>query len=370
MIKSAQRRARSVFTSRHWLLGFATLLVGVMLALFLNVLLSGEALPPLPKRFERAHSASFPLSCESSEEKKEEGGEGDSKAHVRLVVVGFNPSSASITANVSLCFGSEVWKHLYASTGTAAHPIGSRERPGFKPVLDSAEHLISSYARLHVNIVYSSSSFERIGTTASLGALFRLMFNAESNRSVALGPVVLPVVATPQKYPFDQYGLSGGFLVRDYLDEKVFYSVPNPRGRIAGELLEIPATVEVYSAPNIAPFSLLAGGSNTGEVLRLERSTTRQAYVIAVALIPLFLALLLLLGVARSSAAGIGTAILGIGGVLLAILPIRSVLVPAELNELTLVDYWLAVEMAGLAALAAFGVWRVLGHRDKTGPPR
>jgi hypothetical protein len=42
--------------------------------------------------------------------------------------------------------------------------------------------------------------------------------------------------------------------------------------------------------------------------------------------------------------------LVGVTAIMFAILPIRSVLVPSEIGSLTLVDFALASEMAGLAA--------------------
>jgi hypothetical protein len=185
---------------------------------------------------------------------------------------------------------------------------------------------------------------------------------------VSLGQFTLPAFATPQKYPFDQYGLSDQFAVAD-LNLNLFYCKKSPKC----EEFTISSTVEVFAESNLAPFQLFASYQFHEELpkvtLRLERTTAKQIYVVVVAVIPLFLGFLLMLLLATRPTGDIGTAILGIGAVLLAILPIRLVLVPAEVNELTLVDYWLAVEMAALSALAAFEVWRALGDDGATAPP-
>jgi hypothetical protein len=60
--------------------------------------------------------------------------------------------------------------------------------------------------------------------------------------------------------------------------------------------------------------------------------------------------------------------IAGVAAVLLAILPIRLILVPGEISDLTLVDYWLGFEMAVLAALACGAVWRALGAQTPANP--
>jgi hypothetical protein len=69
----------------------------------------------------------------------------------------------------------------------------------------------------------------------------------------------------------------------------------------------------------------------------------------------------MLFGAEIAPARGIGPdSVTGVAAVLLAILPIRLVLVPAEVSELTLIDYLLGFEMALLASLAALVVLRGL----------
>jgi hypothetical protein len=53
----------------------------------------------------------------------------------------------------------------------------------------------------------------------------------------------------------------------------------------------------------------------------------------------------------------------GVAAVLLAILPIRQVLVPSSISVLTFVDYMLGLEMALLAAIACVVVWHRLRER-------
>lgn len=99
--------------------------------------------------------------------------------------------------------------------------------------------------------------------------------------------------------------------------------------------------------------------------MRLERTATTRWYVVIVACIPLILGLLLAVVLFSDRIAakrGIGPdALAGVAAVLLAILPIRLVLVPTEISELTLIDYWLGWEMGLLAGLACLAVWRALG---------
>jgi hypothetical protein len=90
--------------------------------------------------------------------------------------------------------------------------------------------------------------------------------------------------------------------------------------------------------------------------------------VLLIAAIPAILEVLLGLLLLRQSRVQRGRAELetfaGVAAVLLAILPIRLVLVPTSIVSLTIVDYWLGLLVAlliGLASLAvrtAFGVSR------------
>jgi hypothetical protein len=97
----------------------------------------------------------------------------------------------------------------------------------------------------------------------------------------------------------------------------------------------------------------------------VARPARTELYVVAVALIPLVFALLLLAVFLRRPRKDAGPeGIVGVAAVLLAILPIRLVLVPSEISGLTLVDYGLGVEMAILAALACFVVWLGLAPSD------
>lgn len=92
--------------------------------------------------------------------------------------------------------------------------------------------------------------------------------------------------------------------------------------------------------------------------LRFNRSGITRAFIVTIAVIPLILGILLctLLFAANSSHPMVPDGLAGVAAVLLAILPIRFVLVPPEVSELTLVDYWLGLVMAMLAAILPGGV--------------
>ena len=138
-----------------------------------------------------------------------------------------------------------------------------------------------------------------------------------------------------------------------------------------------PVRFQVFKEPSLAGFSLAVGTQaasfhahegQTVLTIRLARPASTKLYVFVLAVLPLIFALLLLIVFVRrpAGAAIRGEVIAGIAATLLAVLPIRLVLVPSELTGLTLVDYLLGLEMALLAGLACFVVWRGLVAQPKS----
>ncbi len=203
-----------------------------------------------------------------------------------------------------------------------------------------------------------------IGPTVQLGRFV----GANESPQASLGEFTLPLVAAPQEYPFDWYSLRDDFSVTIfYLDgEKDEEIVARPT-----KSDEPPVNVKVFGEPALSPLILTASTAKPPRELdhgasltvRLERSATTRWYVTVIAWIPLLLAVLLCIVLLRANAAEgrIGLeAVAAVTAALLAVLPIRFVLVPAAVAELTLVDYWLGFEVAVLAAVACLAVRRTL----------
>jgi len=193
---------------------------------------------------------------------------------------------------------------------------------------------------------------------------------AGDDRPLSTGPVLiatlrLPVTARPGDYPFDWYaalvqvqGLTG-------TSDMVF---PSRSEGYAGTFIP---HIAVVGAADLQPLTFRAGssalaGGLTGIRLVLKRSAGTELFVMVVATIPGLLAVLL--GAAlfvRKRRFG-PEGFFGIAAVLLAVLPIRAVLVPSNLNTLTAVDYLLGFEMALLAAVAVLGLAREI-RRSRAG---
>jgi hypothetical protein len=173
---------------------------------------------------------------------------------------------------------------------------------------------------------------------------------------VDLGSETYPIASAPRRYPFDWYALKVWLRV-DFFP--YFYGLVRGKEGFPFRLYS------VLAGPTYAPLNLKVSTEYTrdlehGVFFEFTHGGATRLYVIVIALIPLVLELLLCIVFVRlrRSDRQLGLeAIAGVAAVLLAILPIRAVLVPQTAVELTLVDYILGFEMAALAAFACVAVW-------------
>lgn len=157
------------------------------------------------------------------------------------------------------------------------------------------------------------------------------------------------MIGNPQDYPLDEYSLDLGAVAR--LDGAVVYH----RHGSNGKAFELPLTVSAVAATDMRGLRAEQRGDGHVEIaIRLTRRAPTKAFVISLLLIPLLLTAVLA-QTTKSRKAESTETVVGAAAVLLALLPIRAVLVPSDIAGLTLVDYALAFEMALLAALV---VWR------------
>ena len=288
----------------------------------------------------------------------------------------------TMTIEAGLCFPEPVIHRLINSRGRPIvrvfHTPGESNEPVFEP---TREFTAPKYEHVVVAVAYGGvipgggEPSEIISRETTLKPLLERYAPSASSvlstRSpfVSLGKFVLPVAAAPRRYPFDWYALRGNL---DLLIEDAWVRMkPIALGESANPAFE----TEVFVNPSVAPFEVKVSTARVMSKvreedhdaerlnIRLVRSTATKWYIGVVAFIPLILGSLLCLVLFRRSRtkdANIGPeALAGVAAVLLAILPIRLVLVPASVTELTLVDYWLGFEMA-LTAVACLAVRRSL----------
>ena len=361
---------------RAALLIIAAVLVTSTAFLFVDELSSVGRPPALGRTVAVGNARSIHAEAESAcyIEQQPEG----EPVHVIVVVSSFDPRAETANLDVSLCIPATLWDALYVeeeATGKR-HPVSPQ----------ASFRITPQYANIRIGVGYepivpSTSGEGGIGEPAYRTTTVRRLFEEietghESAPSlVPVGHFVIPLETAPRRYPFDWYAASG----------KLNVEAPGTGLRYCEEGTpcdeELPFRVSVAKGPAIAPFVLSAGAAARRSeaplpkdysqvfTLRLERAATSQWYTVVVAAIPLLLGLLLgvvLLGVTARNAIG-AEAIAGIAAVLLAILPIRLVLVPSDISELTLVDYALGFEMAALAALACLVIRRALARDNEGG---
>jgi hypothetical protein len=285
-------------------------------------------------------------------------------AELSILVREIDTHALTITVELALCFPQGVFERIE----------GNHNRRAFMSLNGSLRPTQPRLMNTHVAVLFESEltnggdeSGEPLRRETTLGRLMKgrtqPVFDfghARLSPDVSLGRVTLPLTAVPRRYPFDWYALQGAGAVV-LRDEHLHY-------KHAPESLlpTIPIKIHLYASPSLSPLALEAAVNAEPEDfevdLTLRRSRATQWYVGVIASIPLLLALLLVVVLWQPGARtdiGVET-IAGVAAALLAVLPIRLVLVPALASELTLVDYWLGFEMAVLAAIACLAVRRAI----------
>jgi Domain of unknown function (DUF4436) len=172
-----------------------------------------------------------------------------------------------------------------------------------------------------------------------------------------VGAVTVAVDGDPRRYPVDVYRASIQILLTT--NSMQLYSAISPRARVD------PGANDYSWSWSATPPSRTGRPRSMGVLqpvaFEATRPIGRQLFVLSLVLVPFalgVLALPLLWSRSTSDASKATearvTGLLSVTAVMLAILPIRSALVPPEIGSPTLVDLALGAEMALLAAALAF----------------
>ncbi len=174
------------------------------------------------------------------------------------------------------------------------------------------------------------------------------------------------VLAQPRAFPDDWYEVNAGVTV--WAGQGAYRS-------------QLPASVLIMSRDQdyTVRVGLDAASPGTSAVHRLEfivqRPTSLVIYTYFVAFMPL--ALLLALGVFCARRQEVPTpseAAFGVAATLVAILPLRNVLIPPAITDLTRLDILFGLQAAVLVALSLIlvGIWGPVlkASRERHGPPR
>jgi hypothetical protein len=346
---------------RITLVVIATALASFAALLFaLEVVASGAAAPALDRPLSVGDARNAPPNCIAGPQ---------AVPHLAITVSDFDPRALAVTLSVALCIPPEAFSRLRLSfidrKGDFIERSVARGNPRFHIWVPRR------FLELTLGIAFSSivpksmEGREARGVAERHTTVSQLLGGSKPGewRVVPVGNFVTPLESVPSRYPFDWYALRGEL------------SVGDPKSRIVlcrseGCSERLPFYLTVLSGQNMSPFVMRAstrpapGNESEGDQtisIQLRRSTTTRAYTVAVACLPLLLGLLLCVLIFSTSRPVGPEGLTGVAAVLLAILPIRLVLVPSDVSELTLVDFWLGVEMALLAAIACLAVSRALG---------
>lgn len=222
----------------------------------------------------------------------------------------------------------------------------------------SVTNVVDALAQGHVTGLNGTVRFVPFGAglvTERLHPLTRIQLTEATVHAVTFGSIEVSSLGSPTLYPFDSYRAAtvGHVEVVTTGPGAGTFTLPSAPVVIDGSALQpLHTDAVVYRSS--------ANGDFAVGVLE-RRPDSVKIYILLLAAIPLVLALLMFLVVyarrrdGRVESLG-AVELAGIGALLLAILPIRQVLVPPGETQLTLVDYILGFEMAALVAFACIAV--------------
>ena len=321
------------------------------------------------------------------------------RARALAVVSNFNPHSLRATVSWTLCLSPYLLPHIFLGKHALA---GTHELEEFLfygdpvppelpvPLLHDAH-----FRELHLQLQYFTTyppQTEPAGADENEASsylyrtppLTKFIENGGgvSFPSISLGSFSVQMAGGAGRFPFDWY--AGQKNVSAYLSDHNNRPLTYCANREAPEEIElteylptgcestIPVEYQVFDGLNNGPFQLGANVRTSEGVadiaLWFSRPWSLRLFVLVMTAIPLLLGLLfyaLLFRGGRNGQRKPGPElVIAITAALLAMLPIRSVLVPAEISQLTTIDYLLGSEVAVLASITCIAVWGALKSRD------
>jgi hypothetical protein len=269
-------------------------------------------------------------------------------------------TDGALTANLAVCVGDNVLAQLEDQPRQVALIRNelAELRAGRVPSAASVNHLMKQLQQAP-RPTFAPATVRQVGSEATISipdfehplSLPLLLANPTLSQQGAalteqIGTVTLSMAGDPQRYPLDSYQSSLGV------------TVGVPTALVAGSFT---TSVEVIADPGVRAFDWSFGTNKSGTTtLRAHRPLTTDLFVLSIAAIPLVVFTLMAVRLFQGSSRPI-EGFFAVATIMLTILPIRLVLVPAEITSLTLVDYALGSEMALLAAIAALSYlepWR------------
>jgi hypothetical protein len=318
------------------------------------------------------------------------------RAHALAVVSDFNPHSLKATVSWTLCLSPYLLTHIFLGKHSLVETHELEESlfygEGPAPPVPLIHH--AHFGELHLQLQYFTTyppQSEPAGADENESSsylhrappLTKFIENSwgVTFPSISLGSFTVQMAGGAGRFPFDLY--AGQKNVSVYLSDHNNRPLTYCANREAPEEIKltgylptgcestIPVEYQVFNGLDNGPFQLGANvrtsEGDTYIALWFSRPWGVRLFVLAMTAIPLVLGLLfytLLFRGGRHGQRKTGPElVIAITAALLAMLPIRSVLVPAEISQLTTIDYLLGFEMAVLTSIMCIAVWGALKSR-------
>jgi hypothetical protein len=263
-----------------------------------------------------------------------------------LTIHGADVVQDTVELDAALCVGDQTLQHLeFSATGIRSFAQGI------------TQHASQRVQRAAFIVVYEGSLPELTWTRqVSIGEIVkqRLAFFSPGRDPIHVGTLALPLLGNAGDYPLDIYSATGTWAV----------AVPDGMDVVFGgaHMFDLPITTRIETIPGAADLNWRSNDVSSAPflvnlILEASRSPSNKLFISVLVLLPL----LLFLGVlwtlmpraaheGRADARLPAELLVGVGAFLLAVLPIRVVLVPSDVSRLTVVDYALGTEMAVMVA--------------------
>jgi hypothetical protein len=289
-------------------------------------------------------------------------------ANLNVDLTSLDVAARTISVRLSLSFSNSMVRHLWFtdSPKSAGMPLLAAPRNKWADLLVSIQP---------TSCLVNFGTAENCGTPVATIPLGDLVasggFTAATSGSSVPETVTLPVSGWPNRFPSDVYDLD--------MNDPGIASLPDSVVLITNNTIfaGVPTTVTIGADPGLADHTVTISeySSTNGPVIDLHigRPGLYQTTVYIVALLPLLLGIVVwhIWFNRKQPSFDLGF-IAGLIAAMLAILPLRAVLVPTDLDTvgLTLVDDILLLGVLLIAVLMFFQYARIIAVRPRPTPPK
>ena len=289
---------------------------------------------------------------------EQDGCSGLSGVELDLTIQSLNIAQAAAEVDMTLCVGDQVLRNLSVNA-TGVRPLAN----GLVPSPASAGFLRSSFRVSY----YGATPQAYMTRSVTVGSILGQKDpTGEIRNPVDLGVVTVPLYGNVISYPFDSYSASG--------DWQVFPPPGTAISNSEGIRLSWTPSVAVTATPDSENLAWRVSSPQSADyVIEASRIPFVKFFVCLIAGLPLLLfagllALVWSLADDPERRRFPAELLVGVGAFLLAIIPVRTVLVPADISQITLTDYLLGAEMAVMVAGSLIIVLAGTASPGKRGP--